>query len=128
MRNLGACVVEPSEIGQRDDFDLLWSEQTWIVVQRAVGPFDRGFEASRCQMSDSKAVGSVVTEWIERTQAPRAIESFDRCLGLVAASEDMSFGRPRHRRVRIKRDGAIKRRQSQCRLASEAIQRKTGLP
>ena len=64
MSNLSVCFVESPEMGQSDNFDLLWGEQTRIVVQRTVGPFDRGFEAPRREMSGSEAAGSVITERI----------------------------------------------------------------
>ena len=42
----GACRVEPAEMGIGDDFDPHRCDHTRSVVQGAVGPFDRLFEAS----------------------------------------------------------------------------------
>jgi hypothetical protein len=43
---LGACLVEMAEMGIGGNFDPYRGDQARLVVQGAVGPFDRLFEAS----------------------------------------------------------------------------------
>ena len=54
----GACRVEPAEMRKRDDFDPHRCDRARLVVQGAVGPFDRLFEAPRGEMSDSGTIGA----------------------------------------------------------------------
>src|SRR5262249_53891439 len=49
----GACLVEMAEMRQRDDFVPHRWDPARLVVQGAVGPFDRLFESSRNEMSGS---------------------------------------------------------------------------
>jgi hypothetical protein len=44
---LGASLVEPAEMRQRDDFHPHRYDRTRLVVQGAVGPFDRLFKVPR---------------------------------------------------------------------------------
>jgi hypothetical protein len=53
----GARHVEMAEMRQRDDFDPHRCDDARLVVQGAVGPFDRLFEASRDEMSGSDSSG-----------------------------------------------------------------------
>ena len=43
----GACLVEMAEMRQRDDFGPHSHDRARLVMQGAVGPFDRLFEAPR---------------------------------------------------------------------------------
>ena len=47
-------LVEPVEMGIGGDFDPHRRDIARLVVQGAVGPFDREFEASRGEMSERK--------------------------------------------------------------------------
>ena len=53
----GTCLVEPAEMRERYDFDSHRRDMARLVVQGAVGPFDRLFEAPRGEMSDSDIRG-----------------------------------------------------------------------
>jgi len=83
----GACLVEPAEMRQAGNFDPQRSDQARLVVQGAVGPLDRLFEAPRGEMSDSNKKG-VKGIRIERAQPARPFDGFDRRLGLVAHRVD----------------------------------------
>ena len=54
----GARLVETAEMGIGGDFDPHRWDQARLVVQGAIGPFDRLFEASRGEMSDSDISGA----------------------------------------------------------------------
>jgi hypothetical protein len=69
----GACLVEPTEMGIGGDLDPHRSDRARLVVQGAVGPFDRLFEAPRGEMSDSHING--VTKG-QRIKASGAIRKF----------------------------------------------------
>src|SRR6516165_1381155 len=53
----GARRVEPAEMGIGGDFDPHRCDYARLVVQGAVGPFDRLFEAPRNEMSDRSTKG-----------------------------------------------------------------------
>jgi hypothetical protein len=63
-------------------------------MQGAVGPFDRLFKAARGEMSDSEIIGVAKGIRIERAQAARPFDGFDRCLGLIAPGVDNPSGQP----------------------------------
>ena len=91
----GACLVEPAEMRQRDDFGPHSHDRAGLVMQGAVGPFDRLFEAPRDEMSDSDISGVAKGGMpIERAQTARPFDGFDRRLGLVAHRVDNPSGRP----------------------------------
>src|SRR6516162_496440 len=84
----GARRVEPAEMRQRDDFGPHSRDRARLVMQGAVGPFDRLFEAPRDEMSDSDISGVAKGMPIERAQTARPFDGFDRRLGLVAKRVD----------------------------------------
>ena len=79
-------------------------------------------------MSDCDSVGVARGIRIERAQAARPFDGFDRRLGLVAQRVDVPSGRPGVSRVRVEREGAVESRHRQRRLAGEEKQRPGGLP
>ena len=74
-----------------DDFDPHRCDDARLVVQGAVGPFDRLFEAPRGEMSESDINGVAKGIRIERAQTARPFDGFDRRLGLVAQRVDISL-------------------------------------
>ena len=75
-------------MGIGGDFDPHRCDRARLVVQGAVGPFDRLFEASRDEMSGSGINGVEKGIRIERAQTARPLAGFDRRLGLVARRVD----------------------------------------
>ena len=53
----GACLVEMAEMSIGDDFEQHRCDDARLLVQGAVGPFDRLFEASRVEMSECNING-----------------------------------------------------------------------
>src|SRR5215468_4642767 len=80
--------VEPAEMRQRDDFGPHSHDRARLLVQNAVDPFDRLFEAPRDEMSDSDINGVARGKPSERAQTARPFDGFDRRLGLVAHRVD----------------------------------------
>ena len=95
----GACLVKPAEMRQRGDFDPHRCDQARLVVQGAVGPLDRLFEASRDEMSEREIAGGKKAIRIEWAQTARPLDGFDRRLGLVALRVDIPSGHSGVRRV-----------------------------
>ena len=114
-------------MGIGDDFDPHRRDQARLVMQGAVGPFDRQFEALRDEMSGSNIRGVEKGIRIERAQAARPFHGFDRRLGLVAQRVDTPPDHPGVSRIGVERQGAIERRRHR-RLAGEDKQRKGSLP
>ena len=77
-------IVEAAEMGIGDDLDADRGGKARLVVQCALGAFDRLLKASRREMSDRQANGVPIAERIERAQTLRPIDGFDRRLGMVA--------------------------------------------
>jgi len=77
------------------------------------------FEAPRSEVSGSDNKGAAKGIRIERAQAARPFDGFDRCLGLVAQRVDMPSHHPGVRRVRVERQGAIESRRRHRRLAGQ---------
>ena len=73
----GARRVEPAEMRQRDDFGPHSRDRARLVMQGAVGPFDRLFEAPRDEMSDSDingvAKGMPIERALELAQSGRPV-------------------------------------------------------
>ena len=111
-----------AEMCQRGDFDPHRCDRARLVVQGAVGPFDRLFEASCGEMSDSDNTGVVKGIRIERAQAARPFDGFDRRLGLVAQRVDNPSGQPGESRVSVERQGAVESRRHRH-LAGQVKQR-----
>jgi len=74
-------------------------------------------------MSDCDSVGVARGIRIERAQAARPFDGFDRRLGLVAQRVDVPSGRPGVSRVWVQRQGAIESLRRQRRLAGQVKQR-----
>src|SRR5205814_7191312 len=72
----GACLVKAAEMGIGGDLNPHRWDRARLVVQGAVGPFDRLFEASRGEMSDSDITGVVKGQRIERAQTARPFGGF----------------------------------------------------
>ena len=108
------------------DFDPHRWDRAGLVVQGAVGPFDRLFEAPRGEMSDSDDNGAD-KGILERTQTVRPFDGFDRRFGLVAIRVDMPSAQPGVRRVRIEGQGAVESRRRRLCLAGQEIQRPRSL-
>ena len=79
-RKLGAGLIEPAEMRQRGDFDPHRGNHARLVVQGAVGPFDRLFEASRGEMSDSD-----ITR-VEKVYGSNGLKRRARSMASIAAS------------------------------------------
>jgi len=62
----GASLVEPAEMSIGGDLDPHRCDQARLVVQGAVGPFDRLFETSRREMSESDNIDAEKGIQIER--------------------------------------------------------------
>jgi len=90
-----------------DGFDPHRRNQARLVVQGAVGPFDRLFEAPRGEVSDSDIKGGDVGQRIEWAQTARPLARFDCRVGLVARRVDTPSGQPGVSGVRVERQGAI---------------------
>jgi hypothetical protein len=100
----GACLVEPAEVRQCDDFDPHRSDQARMLVQGAVLPFDRLFKAPRGEVGDGDRMGGVERgKWIERAQAARPFDGLDRRLRLVAKRVDIPSGQLGVSRIRVER-------------------------
>jgi len=84
----GARRVEMAEMGIGGDFDPHRCDTARLVVQGAVGPFDRLFEASRGEMSESDMNCVGKGQRIERAQTARPFDGVDCRLGLVAQRVD----------------------------------------
>ena len=70
------------------DLDPHRSDRARLVVQGAVGPFDRLFEASRGEMSDADISGVTKGQRIKWAQTACPFNGFDRRVGLVANRVD----------------------------------------
>ena len=79
-------------------------------------------------MSDSEIIGVAKGIRIERAQAARPFDGFDRRLGLIAPRVDNPSGQPGVSRVRVERQGAIESRRRHRRLAGQEKQRQGSLP
>jgi len=99
----GARLVEVAEMRKRDGFGPHRRDVARLVVQGVVGPFDRQFEALRDEMSGSNIRGVEKGIRIERAQAARPFDGFDRRLGLVAQRVDTPPDHPCSSRIRIER-------------------------
>src|SRR6516165_119426 len=84
-----ARLLEPTEMSIGGDFDPHLCDQARLVVQGAVGPFDRLLEASRGEMSESDSSGVEKAIRIERAQTACPFNGFDRRLGLVEPCVDI---------------------------------------
>ena len=80
----GAHLIDMAEMRQRDDFGPHSHDRARLLMQGAVDPFDRLFEAPRDEMSDSDINGVARGMPIERAQTARPFDGLDRRLGLVA--------------------------------------------
>ena len=75
-------------MGIGDDLGPNGGDTARLVVQHAVGPFDRRLEAPRDEMSDRDTVGAQPCERIKRAQTARPLVGFDCCVGLIAKRVD----------------------------------------
>ena len=104
---------------ERDDFHPHRCDRARLVVQGAVGPFDRLFEAPRGDMSASGIAGVEKGIRVERAQTARPFDGFDRRVGLVAPCVDIPSDQPGVSRVRVERQRAIESRRRDRRLAGQ---------
>ena len=109
-----------------DGFDPHRRNQARLVVQGAVGPFDRLFEASRAEVGKCDVGGVPKPERIKRAQTLRPLAGFDRHLGLVANRVEEPSNHPGGRRIRIEHQGAVEDRCTQCHFVGENEERVGG--